>query len=443
MGESASSEEAPKEAKEDVQRMSMIEFIRAGEEAKTADQRNETRRAIMLYEKSIDLGRQALKLPNMQQIHIRSIQEISAKFERRLADLTVAAAQSSRGAAPSSTRRGANAVITRTKSMTPTVSPLPSPSSSSSRRPITSPAAASASKRTPLTDVERDVLDTVVDKSPSVSWDDIIGLEEPKQCLLEMVVLPNLNPGVFSGLRTPPKGLLLFGPPGNGKTFIAKAVASQCKATFFSCSASTMTSKWHGEGEKICRALFSIARKAQPSVIFMDEIDSLLSARGGSQEHDASRRLKTEFLVQFDGVSSSSEDKVVVLGATNRPFDLDEAVLRRFAKRIYIPLPCPSARKHLIQQLLTQNGSHLSDYEMREVVKQTDGHSASDLTSLCREASLVALREIDPSKIATVTKDQIRAMTVRDFQLALRKIRPSCSKEGLRELEQWNSRFGS
>ncbi|XP_038877992.1 spastin isoform X1 [Benincasa hispida] len=168
----------------------------------------------------------------------------------------------------------------------------------------------------------------IVDRSPSVKWDDIAGLQKAKQALLEMVILPTKRRDLFTGLRKPARGLLLFGPPGNGKTMLAKAVASESEATFFNLSAASFTSKWLGESEKLVRTLFMVAKSRQPSVIFMDEIDSVMSSRHAG-EHEASRRLKSEFLVQFDGVMSNSTDLVIVIGATNKPQELDDAVLRR------------------------------------------------------------------------------------------------------------------
>lgn len=143
------------------------------------------------------------------------------------------------------------------------------------------------------------MLSEVLDRSPCVKWDDLAGLEGVKRILWEIVVGPALNPALFSGVRAPPKGVLLFGPPGNGKTMLAKALATECGAkSFLSISASSLTSKWVGEGEAQVRALFGLARKLQPSVIFVDEIDSMLTSRKGG-EHEASRRLKTEFLVEL------------------------------------------------------------------------------------------------------------------------------------------------
>jgi len=229
------------------------------------------------------------------------------------------------------------------------------PVNTSNSTPKTANTPAKASKPPPIKGVDpkyqQIILDEIMDKTTSVRWDDISGLDSAKQALNEMVIFPMLRPDIYTGLRAPVRGLLLFGPPGNGKTFLAKAVATEAKATFFSISASSLVSKWLGDSEKLVRALFEVARYLQPSIIFIDEIDSVLTERS-SNEHEASRRLKTEFLIQFDGVSSSSEDKIFVMGATNRPQDIDEAARRRFVKRIYIPLPNAEARESLIRNLL-------------------------------------------------------------------------------------------
>lgn len=179
-----------------------------------------------------------------------------------------------------------------------------------------------------------------------------MGLSDAKQALQEAVVLPSLRSDLFQGIRSPDRGILLYGSPGNGKTMLAKAAATAAAAVFFTVSASTLTSKWHGEGEKLVRALFSAARQRAPSIIFVDEVDSLLGERSNN-EHEASRRLKTEFLVQMDGAKGDNGARILVLAATNRPQDLDNAVVRRLTKRIYIPLPDAKARKFLVQKLLT------------------------------------------------------------------------------------------
>lgn len=153
-----------------------------------------------------------------------------------------------------------------------------------------------------------------------------------------MIVWPMIRPDIFKGLRRPPKGILLFGPPGTGKTLIGKAIATESKSTFFSISSSSLTSKWVGQSQKLVKTLFIMAKIRQPSVIFIDEIDSLLCARS-EKDDQATRRIKTEFLVQLDGAKSIEDDRVLIIGATNRPDELDEAVKRRFVKKLYIPLP--------------------------------------------------------------------------------------------------------
>jgi SpoVK/Ycf46/Vps4 family AAA+-type ATPase len=145
-------------------------------------------------------------------------------------------------------------------------------------------------------EVIKSINETILDSSPNVQWDDVKGLVEVKKILQETIVLPTVRPDIFKGLLSPSKGILLYGPPGNGKTMLAKAIATECKSTFFNVSASTLTSKWMGEGEKLMKCLFALAADKAPSVIFIDEIDSIMGARGGN-EHEASRRLKTEFLI--------------------------------------------------------------------------------------------------------------------------------------------------
>jgi SpoVK/Ycf46/Vps4 family AAA+-type ATPase len=197
-----------------------------------------------------------------------------------------------------------------------------------------------------------------------------------------------------------------------------------------------------GESEKLVRALFAAARFLQPSVIFIDEIDSLLSSRSSS-EHEASRRLKTEFLVQFDGVSSSSEDRVLVMGATNRPQDLDEAARRRLVKRIYIPLPDKETRVKMIKSLLDKESNcKVAGKEIEQVAASTDGYSCADLTNLCKDAAMEPVRELGLD-IANIAANKVRPIQLKDFKPALEHIRPSVSKQTLQMFEEWNNDFGS
>ncbi|NWV65476.1 FIGL1 protein, partial [Malurus elegans] len=285
------------------------------------------------------------------------------------------------------------------------------------------------------------IMHEIMDHGPPVNWDDIAGVEFAKATIKEIVVWPMLRPDIFTGLRGPPKGILLFGPPGTGKTLIGKCIACQSGATFFSISASSLTSKWVGEGEKMVRALFAVARCQQPAVIFIDEIDSLLSQRGEG-EHESSRRIKTEFLVQLDGATTSSEDRILVVGATNRPQEIDEAARRRLVKRLYIPLPDASARKQIVTRLMAKEHCSLSEEEMELIVQKSNGFSGADMTQLCREASLGPIRSLQSMDIATITADQVRPISFLDFESALRTVRPSVSPKDLELYETWNQTFG-
>ncbi|KAM6084026.1 spastin isoform 6-T6 [Theristicus caerulescens] len=285
------------------------------------------------------------------------------------------------------------------------------------------------------------ILNEIVDSGPAVKFDDIAGQELAKQALQEIVILPSLRPELFTGLRAPARGLLLFGPPGNGKTMLAKAVAAESNATFFNISAASLTSKYVGEGEKLVRALFAVARELQPSIIFIDEVDSLLCERREG-EHDASRRLKTEFLIEFDGVQSSGEDRILVMGATNRPQELDDAVLRRFTKRVYVSLPNEETRLILLKNLLSKQGSPLTQKELAQLARMTDGYSGSDLTALAKDAALGPIRELKPEQVKNMSASEMRNIKLSDFTESLKKIKRSLSPQTLEAYIRWNKDFG-
>ncbi|KAG2516725.1 hypothetical protein BBO99_00006385 [Phytophthora kernoviae] len=252
--------------------------------------------------------------------------------------------------------------------------------------------------------IERDI----VDSAPAISFEQIAGLAHTKELLQEAVMLPQIAPHLFKdGLLKPCNGVLMFGPPGTGKTLLAKAVANVCKSTFFNVSASTLASKYRGESERMVRILFDMARYYSPSIIFMDEIDAIAGARGGAQEHESSRRVKTELLVQINGVSSGDPadpgNRVMVLAATNLPWELDEAMRRRLTKRVLKRLYTPEVLKELQR-------------------KQMEG--ASDEELLAQEKNALEI-------------------SWTDFQTALENVSKSVGQDQLERFVKWEEEFGS
>ena len=211
----------------------------------------------------------------------------------------------------------------------------------------------------------------ILSEKPNVSWDDVCGLQGAKEALKEAVILPIKFPHIFVGKRTPWKGILLYGPPGTGKSYLAKAVATEANSTFFSVSSSDLVSKWMGESERLVKQLFKLARECKPAIIFIDEVDSLCGTRGEG-ESEASRRIKTEFLVQMQGVGNDNNG-VLVLGATNIPWKLDPAIRRRFEKRIYIPLPEANSRAQMVGLNIGTTPCNLRPKDYKLLAKKTEG----------------------------------------------------------------------
>lgn len=233
----------------------------------------------------------------------------------------------------------------------------------------------------------------IVIEKPNIKWSDVAGLEGAKEALKEAVILPIKFPHLFTGKRKPWKGILLFGPPGTGKSFLAKAVATEANnSTFFSVSSSHLVSKWLGESEKLVKNLFEMARQQKPSIIFIDEIDSLCSSRSDN-ESESARRIKTEFLVQMQGVGADN-DGILVLGATNIPWILDAAIRRRFEKRIYIPLPDEIARLAIFILNIGNTPHSLNDDDFKVLARKTDGFSGADISVLVRDALMQPVRKV-------------------------------------------------
>lgn len=235
--------------------------------------------------------------------------------------------------------------------------------------------------------------DAILIEKPNIKWDDVAGLHAAKEALKEAVILPIKFPHLFTGNRKPWRGILLFGPPGTGKSYLAKAVATEANnSTFFSVSSSDLVSKWLGESEKLVKNLFEMARDNKPSIIFIDEVDSLCGSRSDN-ESESARRIKTEFLVQMQGVGNDT-DGILVLGATNIPWALDAAIRRRFEKRIYIDLPEEHARTEMFKLNLGMTPHMLTEQDIRSLGQRTDGYSGSDISIVVRDAMMQPVRKV-------------------------------------------------
>lgn len=318
----------------------------------------------------------------------------------------------------------------------------------------------------------------IIIEKPDVKWSDVAGLDGAKEALKEAVILPIRFPHLFTGKRIPWKGILLFGPPGTGKSYLAKAVATEANnSTFFSVSSSDLVSKWLGESEKLVKNLFELARQHKPSIIFIDEVDSLCSSRSDN-ESESARRIKTEFLVQMQGVGSDN-DGILVLGATNIPWVLDSAIRRRFEKRIYIPLPDEQARAIMFKLHLGSTSHCLTEEDFKKLAAETDGYSGADISIIVRDSLMQPVRQVqtathfkrvrgpspkDPSVIVDdlltpcspgdpaaiemswmeVDGDKLYEppVTMKDMVKSLATTRPTVNEEDMTKLEKFKEDFG-
>ncbi|KAG8387506.1 hypothetical protein BUALT_Bualt02G0028200 [Buddleja alternifolia] len=370
----------------------------------------------------------------------------------------------------------------------------------------------------------------IIREKPNVKWNDVAGLESAKQSLQEAVILPVKFPQFFTGKRRPWRAFLLYGPPGTGKSYLAKAVATEADSTFFSSqifskyemlfhklvikfssirgrvfmhifhfamfcssfslinylghkvgkcqllfsfsiSSSDLVSKWMGESEKLVSNLFQMARESSPSIIFIDEIDSLCGQRGEGNESEASRRIKTELLVQMQGVGHN-DDKVLVLAATNTPYALDQAIRRRFDKRIYIPLPEAKARQHMFKVHLGDTPHNLTESDFEDLGRKTEGFSGSDVAVCVKDVLFEPVRKTQDAMFfietsngtwmpcgpkqrgaVQITMQELAAkglaekiipppISKTDFDKVLARQRPTVSKSDLDVHERFTKEFG-
>jgi len=296
---------------------------------------------------------------------------------------------------------------------------------------------------------QQDLDDLVMKEKPDVKWVEVIGLDDAKGALRESIVYPSKRPDLFP--LGWPRGMLLYGPPGTGKTMLAAATANELDGYFINVDAASMMSKWLGEAEKNVSKLFKMARQynereGKPVILFIDEVDSLLGDR--NSEVGGEVRAKNQFLSELDGVNGKGKDTMMyVIGATNKPWSLDEPFLRRFQKRIYVSLPNQAARQKLFEQYT--NPLRKSDrFNLISLAKQFDGYSASDIKDVCQGAQLLVVNELFKSPnyhepVQGESAQDPRELTMADFKDIKAKRKPSVSIENIRAYHKWSEAFGA
>lgn len=270
-------------------------------------------------------------------------------------------------------------------------------------------------------------MDVVAPDDIPMSFEDIGGLGEVIEELKESVIYPLTMPHLYtstSSLLTAPSGVLLYGPPGCGKTMLAKALAHESGACFINLHISTLTEKWYGDSNKLVNAVFSLARKLQPSIVFIDEVDAVLGTRR-SGEHEASGMVKAEFMTHWDGLTSANSmgepQRVVILGATNRIQDIDDAILRRMPKKFPVPLPQSQQRVRILSLILKDTKIDRQNFDLHYLVRTMAGMSGSDIKEACRDAAMVPVRELirqkkaDGIHMTSVEPHEVRGLRTEDF----------------------------
>jgi len=291
----------------------------------------------------------------------------------------------------------------------------------------------SASKRPRMEDLALNqyeslvAMEVVAPEDIPVGFEDIGGLDDIIEELKESVIYPLTMPHLYSHaspLLSAPSGVLLYGPPGCGKTMLAKALAHESGACFINLHISTLTEKWYGDSNKMVAAVFSLARKLQPTIVFIDEIDAVLGTRR-SGEHEASGMVKAEFMTLWDGLTSTNTSglpaRIMILGATNRIQDIDEAILRRMPKKFPVSLPSTSQRHRILKLILKDTKTDPDAFDIEYLTRVMAGMSGSDIKEACRDAAMVPVREFIREQrsrgvsMAGVDPAEVRGVRTEDF----------------------------